>query len=104
VPAIVVALGAIALPAAYRIRRVMLSITPSSMHDQLKSTTVTEAEQALMAKLLVVDDEKNIRVNLAKFLESCGHQVESAESGPQALAILAGLLPNLPAFMSRVRS
>ena len=63
------------------------------MHDQLKSTTVTEAEQALMAKLLVVDDEKNIRVNLAKFLESCGHQVESAESGPQALAILAGLLP-----------
>jgi PleD family two-component response regulator len=68
----------------------MLPITLPSMHDQLKSTTVTEAEQALMAKLLVVDDEKNIRVNLAKFLESCGHQVESAEGGPQALAILAG--------------
>lgn len=43
-----------------------------------------------MAKLLVVDDEKNIRVNLAKFLESCGHQVEIAESGPKALAILSG--------------
>jgi NtrC-family two-component system response regulator AlgB len=42
-----------------------------------------------MAKLLVVDDEKNIRVNLAKFLESCGHQVESAENGPQALAVLS---------------
>ncbi|HTY55183.1 MAG TPA: sigma-54 dependent transcriptional regulator [Candidatus Binataceae bacterium] len=43
-----------------------------------------------MAKLLVVDDEKNIRVNLARFLESCGHQVELAESGPQALATLNG--------------
>jgi NtrC-family two-component system response regulator AlgB len=43
-----------------------------------------------MAKLLVVDDEKNIRVNLARFLESCGHQVELAESGPQALATLGG--------------
>jgi len=43
-----------------------------------------------MAKLLVVDDEKNIRANLAKFLESCGHQVETAGSGPDALAILGG--------------
>jgi len=43
-----------------------------------------------MAKLLVVDDEKNIRVSLATFLEGCGHQVESAENGPQALAILSG--------------
>ncbi|HTY56706.1 MAG TPA: sigma-54 dependent transcriptional regulator, partial [Candidatus Binataceae bacterium] len=38
---------------------------------------------------LVVDDEKNIRVSLAKFLESCGHQVATAENGPQALAALA---------------
>jgi two-component system, NtrC family, response regulator AlgB len=43
-----------------------------------------------MATLLVVDDEKNIRAGLAKFLLSSGHQVESADSGPRALAILAG--------------
>jgi DNA-binding NtrC family response regulator len=42
-----------------------------------------------MARLLVVDDEKNIRRNLASFLESCGHEVKAAESGPQALAILS---------------
>jgi two-component system, NtrC family, response regulator AlgB len=44
----------------------------------------------LMAKLLVVDDEKNIRASLVKFLESTGHQVQSAESGPKALAVLEG--------------
>ena len=43
-----------------------------------------------MAKLLVVDDEKNIRSGLAKFLESRGHQVTTAECGPRALAVLAG--------------
>jgi two-component system, NtrC family, response regulator AlgB len=44
----------------------------------------------MMANLLVVDDEKNIRAGLAKFLESSGHQVESADSGARALAVLAG--------------
>src|SRR5208282_2672836 len=43
----------------------------------------------MMANLLVVDDEKNIRAGLAKFLESSGHQVESVDSGAGALALLA---------------
>jgi len=43
-----------------------------------------------MAKLLVVDDEKNIRGSLTKFLESSGHHVKSADSGPRALEILEG--------------
>ena len=43
-----------------------------------------------MANLLVVDDEKNIRSGLAKFLVSGGHQVATAECGPRALAILTG--------------
>jgi NtrC-family two-component system response regulator AlgB len=42
-----------------------------------------------MARLLVVDDEKNIRQSLATFLESCGHQVRAAESGKEALATLS---------------
>ena len=42
-----------------------------------------------MAKLLVVDDEKNIRHTLAEYLESCGHQVKVAESARQALEHLA---------------
>ncbi len=41
-----------------------------------------------MARLLIVDDEKNIRRSLATFFESLGHQVRSAESGPQAIALL----------------
>ncbi len=42
-----------------------------------------------MAKLLIVDDEKNIRSHLATFFESCGHQVKTAEGSQQALALLA---------------
>jgi NtrC-family two-component system response regulator AlgB len=42
-----------------------------------------------MARLLVVDDEKNIRQSLGTFLESCKHEVRTAESGPAALAIMA---------------
>ena len=42
-----------------------------------------------MAKLLIVDDEKNIRAHLTTFFESSGHQVAAADSGRQALALLA---------------
>jgi two-component system, NtrC family, response regulator AlgB len=41
-----------------------------------------------MARLLIVDDEKNIRANLASFFESLGHQVQLAESGRQARALI----------------
>ena len=43
-----------------------------------------------MAKLLIVDDEKNIRNHLSTFFETCGHQVRTAESAEQALALIAG--------------
>jgi len=42
-----------------------------------------------MAKLLIVDDEKNIRANLAAFFEGRGYEVRTAESGQQALALLS---------------
>ena len=41
-----------------------------------------------MARLLIVDDEKNIRRSLATFFESVGHEVRTAESGAQAVSIL----------------
>ena len=41
-----------------------------------------------MAKLLVVDDEKNIRSSLSTLFESCGHQVRNAENAQEALALL----------------
>ena len=41
-----------------------------------------------MAKLLIVDDEKNIRRTLEAFFESLGHQVRAAESGAEAIRIL----------------
>lgn len=43
-----------------------------------------------MTKLLIVDDEKNIRGNLATFFEGHGYKVRTAESGPQALALFSG--------------
>ena len=42
-----------------------------------------------MPKLLIVDDEKNIRQTLAKFLESCNYQVATADSGRQALELMS---------------
>ncbi|MGO9605170.1 MAG: sigma-54-dependent transcriptional regulator [Candidatus Binataceae bacterium] len=42
-----------------------------------------------MARLLIVDDEKNIRANLGRFFESHGHKVAIAESASAAMAILA---------------
>ncbi len=41
-----------------------------------------------MARLLIVDDEKNIRTHLETFFEACGHNVRTAASGLQALAML----------------
>ncbi len=41
-----------------------------------------------MARLLIVDDERNIRRSLVTFFESLGHTVRAAESGPQAIAAL----------------
>jgi DNA-binding NtrC family response regulator len=41
-----------------------------------------------MAKLLIVDDEKNIRTNLATFFSGCGHHVLTAEGGRQALTLI----------------
>jgi NtrC-family two-component system response regulator AlgB len=42
-----------------------------------------------MARILIVDDEKNIRERLASFFSSCGHQVRSTDSGQGALEVLA---------------
>ena len=42
-----------------------------------------------MAKILVVDDEKNIRASLSALFEGAGHQVKTAENAQQALALLA---------------
>jgi DNA-binding NtrC family response regulator len=42
-----------------------------------------------MAKLLIVDDEKNIRQTVARFLESCNYQVATADSGRQALELMS---------------
>jgi NtrC-family two-component system response regulator AlgB len=42
-----------------------------------------------MAKLLIVDDEKNIRQSLTHFLSGCGHDVTAADSAREALDLLA---------------
>ena len=41
-----------------------------------------------MARVMVVDDEKGVRVTLGAFLENCGHHVLLAEDVNTACAIL----------------
>jgi CheY-like chemotaxis protein len=56
-------------------------------------------------RVLVVDDEPEVRLVLTEFLESRGFQVTAAESGAGALAVietlkrLAALKPGLPIIM-----
>jgi two-component system, NtrC family, response regulator AlgB len=48
-----------------------------------------------VAKLLIVDDEKNIRGHLATFFQERGYEVRTAESGPQALAMFSDCAADL---------
>lgn len=48
-----------------------------------------------MARLLVVDDEDGIRRVLAQLFEYEGHDVRSASSGPEAIAIFSEFRPDL---------
>ena len=41
-----------------------------------------------MPKLLIVDDDRNIRLSLVRTLQSLDYEVHSAESGPQALQLI----------------
>ncbi|MBU1921631.1 response regulator [Patescibacteria group bacterium] len=41
-----------------------------------------------MAKILIVDDDANIRWGIGKFLEAFGHQIETAINGIDALSQL----------------
>lgn len=43
----------------------------------------------MAARLLIVDDEKNIRARLVTFFESCGYEMRNAGSGREALDLLA---------------
>src|SRR6202167_1948843 len=56
-----------------------------------------------MAKLLIVDDEKNIRESLTNFLTGCGHQVTDAESSREALEILANTQGEVDLVLSDFR-
>lgn len=48
-----------------------------------------------MAKVLVVEDEEQLRLNISEQLELDDHQVESATNGVEALALLSSFLPDL---------
>ena len=52
-------------------------------------------KEPLVARLLVVDDERSICTTIEAALKSVGHQVESAESGEMAIALMRKNLPDV---------
>jgi two-component system, NtrC family, response regulator AlgB len=48
-----------------------------------------------MARIIIVDDEKNIRQSLTTFFRSLGHDVQPAESAAEALAAFGESAPDL---------
>lgn len=46
-------------------------------------------------KILIVEDQRPLRIVMTRLLQKLGHQVEAAESGADAIAILASYQPEL---------
>lgn len=65
----------------------MLPETPSPTHDPIRAIEAAGAAvvDTALRRMLVVDDEATIRLALSKFLRSRGFEVETAESGVEAL-------------------
>jgi two-component system, NtrC family, response regulator AlgB len=54
-------------------------------------STFLSPESIAMPKLLIVDDDRNIRLSLVRTLQPLGYEVHSADGGPQALQLIARL-------------
>ncbi len=52
-----------------------------------QSDTIDSRKTALPLRVMVVDDEQGMRRTLARVLKARGYQVETAESGEQALLL-----------------
>ena len=48
-----------------------------------------------MAKILVVDDEHSLRLMISMILQAEGHEVEEADNGREALALVARDVPDV---------
>jgi len=59
--------------------------------EMSSQSTFLSHESIVMPKLLVVDDDKNIRVSLVRTLQPLDYEIHSAESGPQALRLIEGV-------------
>ena len=55
-------------------------------------------------RLLVVDDDPEVRGLLVRLLESEGYQVEEASTGAEATTVLSGRSPDLVDSLSAARS
>ena len=52
-------------------------------------------------RVLIIDDEENIRQMTRLTLETAGYEVGEAESGMEAFAILGATLRGMPCFWTR---
>ena len=62
----------------------------------------SESGQAARAKLMIVDDDPEVRVIVAEFLEDFGYRVLQADGAAQALDLLAKT-PDLRMMISDIR-
>ena len=67
-----------------------------------RQVATPEARCASRAKLLIVDDDPEVRIIVAEFLEDFGYRVLQAEGGAQALELLAHT-PDLRMIISDIR-
>jgi CheY-like chemotaxis protein len=66
------------------------------------TNATTESGQVAGPKLMIVDDDPEVRVIVAEFLEDFGYQVLQADGGAQALDLLAQT-PDLRMIITDIR-
>ena len=69
---------------------ITLPLSDERPHEEAEPVTVTEAGR----KVLVVDDNHDAAETLSLLLRLYGHDVQTANDGPQALGVAASMLPD----------
>lgn len=63
-------------------------MTEPAIDPRFRGAAAIEGDAAVAARVLIVDDEHSVRLAIARFLRTRGHNVEVADSGAAALDML----------------
>lgn len=75
------------------LKRIPKSVTATDIHESINASPLLGKE--LMAKILIIDDDAELRSTLIELLTTSGHEVRGAENGVVGLAAARAELPEV---------